>query len=87
MYAGIDAQQFDWLEAPDKVLLDTAVQQLRYLQALEPNGAGFKLTPFGKLVISLQARLEYTLTFSDIPDVSLVSLSFYNSPSTTFPGL
>ncbi|DBA71364.1 TPA: hypothetical protein ACH3X2_011173 [Trebouxia sp. C0005] len=84
---GIDAQQFDWLEAPDKVLLDTAVQQLRYLQALEPNGAGFKLTPFGKLVISLQARLEYTLTFSDIPDVSLVSLSFYNSPSTTFPGL
>lgn len=54
--AGIDAQHFDWIEAPDKQLLDTAVQQLCYLEALEPDGTGFKLTPFGRLVINLQAR-------------------------------
>ena len=53
--AGIDAQNFNWLEAPDQQLLDTAVQQLRYLGALEPAGQGLQLTPFGRLVIGLQA--------------------------------
>ena len=52
---GVDADRFNWLDAPDPELLNDAVQQLRYLEAMEQQNGQWSLTDFGKLVIDLQA--------------------------------
>lgn len=47
----VDPRQFDWLEQPDGVALETAIEELCLLGAMDHLG---NLTPLGHLVSDLQ---------------------------------